>query len=217
MRLTTRDAQPRGPRSPTCANPTKLRRQRATAAKQQPRQPPTTTAPNQRHPRKSVCVTHLAVWSNGMIPASGAGGPGFNSRNSPNFPTHKYRYARTCKPTPVGFEPTRGDPIGLAGRRLNQSAKLSLARTPWTAERTPLPANPPSQTKDRTCALRTNTPTTITSKRPRGPMDKASAHGAGNCRFESCRGHLRPAPTAKPGGAGKNRHQGDSNPCGQSP
>ena len=24
---------------------------------------------------------------------------------------------------------------------------------------------------------------------PRGPMDKASAHGAGNCRFESCRGH----------------------------
>ena len=23
---------------------------------------------------------------------------------------------------------------------------------------------------------------------PRGPMDKASAHGAGDCRFESCRG-----------------------------
>ena len=29
--------------------------------------------------------------------------------------------------TPVGFEPTRGDPIGLAGRRLNHSAKVSLA------------------------------------------------------------------------------------------
>ena len=29
--------------------------------------------------------------------------------------------------TPVGFEPTRGDPIGLAGRRLNRSAKVSLA------------------------------------------------------------------------------------------
>ena len=28
--------------------------------------------------------------------------------------------------TPVGFEPTRGDPIGLAGRRLNRSAKVSL-------------------------------------------------------------------------------------------
>ena len=27
------------------------------------------------------------------------------------------------------------------------------------------------------------------SQRPRGPMDKASAHGAGDCRFESCRGH----------------------------
>jgi hypothetical protein len=31
-----------------------------------------------------------------------------------------------CKTTPVGFEPTRGDPIGLAGRRLNRSAKVSL-------------------------------------------------------------------------------------------
>ena len=27
--------------------------------------------------------------------------------------------------TPVGFEPTRGDPIGLAGRLLNHSAKVS--------------------------------------------------------------------------------------------
>ena len=26
--------------------------------------------------------------------------------------------------------------------------------------------------------------------RPRGPMDKASAYGAGDCRLESCRGHL---------------------------
>jgi hypothetical protein len=25
---------------------------------------------------------------------------------------------------------------------------------------------------------------------PRGPMDKASASGAGDCRFESCRGHF---------------------------
>ena len=25
--------------------------------------------------------------------------------------------------------------------------------------------------------------------RPRGPTDKASAHGAGDCRFQSCRGH----------------------------
>ena len=28
------------------------------------------------------------------------------------------------------------------------------------------------------------------SQRPRGPMDKASAYGAGDCRFKSCRGHL---------------------------
>ena len=31
-----------------------------------------------------------------------------------------------AKTTPVGFEPTRGDPIGLAGRRLNRSAKVSM-------------------------------------------------------------------------------------------
>ena len=31
--------------------------------------------------------------------------------------------------TPVGFEPTRGDPIGLAGRRLSRSAKVSLQTT----------------------------------------------------------------------------------------
>ena len=29
--------------------------------------------------------------------------------------------------TPVGFEPTRGDPIGLAGRRLSHSAKVSMS------------------------------------------------------------------------------------------
>jgi hypothetical protein len=37
--------------------------------------------------------------------------------------------ARAAKSTPVGFEPTRGDPIGLAGRRLNRSAKVSSARS----------------------------------------------------------------------------------------
>ena len=30
------------------------------------------------------------------------------------------------KATPAGFEPARGDPIGLAGRRLNHSAKVSM-------------------------------------------------------------------------------------------
>ena len=28
-------------------------------------------------------MSYLAVWSSGMIPASGAGGPGFDPRNSP--------------------------------------------------------------------------------------------------------------------------------------
>ena len=33
------------------------------------------------------------------------------------------------KSTPVGFEPTRGDPIGWAGRRLSRSAKVSSAKS----------------------------------------------------------------------------------------
>lgn len=37
--------------------------------------------------------------------------------------------AKRDQPTPVGFEPTRGDPIGLAGRRLSHSAKVSYAQT----------------------------------------------------------------------------------------
>ena len=36
--------------------------------------------------------------------------------------------------TPVGFEPTRGDPIGLAGRRLNHSAKVSFGNALWCGE-----------------------------------------------------------------------------------
>ena len=37
--------------------------------------------------------------------------------------------SNTLKTTPVGFEPTRGDPIGLAGRRLNRSAIVSLLQS----------------------------------------------------------------------------------------
>jgi hypothetical protein len=33
---------------------------------------------------------------------------------------------KICRTTPVGLEPTRGDPIDLAGRRINRSAKVSL-------------------------------------------------------------------------------------------
>ena len=37
------------------------------------------------------------------------------------------RQRSNAETTPVGFEPTRGDPIGLAGRRLNGSAKVSTS------------------------------------------------------------------------------------------
>ena len=38
----------------------------------------------------------------------------------------KFGRCKTVKATPVGFEPTQGDPIGLAGRRLSHSAKVSM-------------------------------------------------------------------------------------------
>ena len=47
----------------------------------------------------------------------------------PKFPREVEEEDKT-RTTPVGFEPTRRDPIGLAGRRLNRSAKVSLLVTP---------------------------------------------------------------------------------------
>ena len=43
------------------------------------------------------------------------------------YPGNLWNDNSTTETTPVGFEPTQGDPIGLAGRRLNRSAKVSLA------------------------------------------------------------------------------------------
>ena len=180
-----------------------------------------------------------------MIPASGAGGPGFNSRNSPIFPTHKYRHARTCKPTPVGFEPTRGDPIGLAGRRLNHSAKVSLTRSAQphgahththarthTHHRTQHGHRRATQRKRKTDQLDQGT-----------NMHTANTHADATHQWalQMASGPvaqwIRHRPT-EPGIAGSSpagvicttrrlrnrspqaptkRHRGDSNPCGQSP
>ncbi len=50
------------------------------------------------------------------------------------------------QPTPVGFKPTRGDPIGLAGRRPNHSAKVSLHCAPGAS------APPASGSDQKKCA-----------------------------------------------------------------
>ena len=61
---------------------------------------------------------------------------------------HTTTNADLFKTTPVGFEPTRAEPIGLAGRRLNHSAKVSsdlghimlrtsslvVLRSPWLSK-----------------------------------------------------------------------------------
>eukprot|EP00959_Pyramimonas_sp_CCMP1952_P413015 8654742-Pyramimonas_sp.AAC.1 len=47
------------------------------------------------------------------------------------------------KSAPVGFEPTRGDLIDLAGRRLNRSAKVSLSAECASPAQLPSVANQP--------------------------------------------------------------------------
>ena len=50
-----------------------------------------------------------------------------NSRCRPScLPMHMTASIERRKSTYVGFEPTRGDPIGLAGRRFDHSAKVSM-------------------------------------------------------------------------------------------
>ena len=55
-------------------------------------------------------------------------------------PPRNFAFLHASKSTPVGFEPTRGDPIGLAGRRLSRSAKVSSARSA-ALEHAALPRN----------------------------------------------------------------------------
>ena len=62
-------------------------------------------------PRADVCVSQPCVA--GQVVSQG-------------MPQNRLHcWSRPHVSTPVGFEPTRGDPIGLAGRRLSRSAKVS--------------------------------------------------------------------------------------------
>ena len=54
-----------------------------------------------------------------------------NRERGPRGPAlEEQRVLVATNTTPVGFEPTQGDPIGLAGRRLNHSAKVSSGNAP---------------------------------------------------------------------------------------
>ena len=71
-----------------------------------------------------VPIKCMAVWSSGMILASGARGPGFNSRSSP----FGVQALQTCKTTARGFEPLRAEPNGCRIHLLSRSDTLSWSK-----------------------------------------------------------------------------------------
>ena len=62
----------------------------------------------------------------GSIPRLSTFAAALDSPRAMRLAGRREKTRKENKTTPVGFEPTRGDPIGLAGRRLSHSAKVSL-------------------------------------------------------------------------------------------
>ena len=88
-----------------------------------------------------IFASLLVGWSGGMTPASGAASPELNCWNCAVFGTIALLLGRAQVDThillmqnsphakeskPMEFEPRRGEPIGLAVRCRNHSAKVSL-------------------------------------------------------------------------------------------
>ena len=75
-----------------------------------------------------------------------------------------------ARATPVGFEPTRGDPIGLAGRRLSRSAKVSWLQD--CRRKILAPSTVPSEVRSQ---AQSHPPKAAESKGGNGPNKKSPA------------------------------------------
>ena len=139
----------------------------------------------------------------------------------------------------MGFEPTRGDPIGLAGRRLSHSAKVSMlhhldqrhqrAQAPWRPHQSAARISMGFDrglaaiccTRHGCCAMDNKTVWPSGLRRwLKAPFRKGVGSNPTAVTFHLCHAgkhawwsmpmHLPLTPKAM-------RHRRDSNPCGQSP
>ena len=79
---------------------------------------------------KQLVCTNMAQWSRGMIPALGAGGPGFKSRLSPSL-----LHNNVCES--IEKTKVRGHPDLNRGPLDLQSNALPLSYTPMTGGKAP--------------------------------------------------------------------------------
>ena len=112
------------------------------------------------------------TWCSGITSAPHAEGPGFKSQC-----VHDYQMNRPDVSMPSAWQPQSIDATQKTGQALLRGG--GMRGGDCLKHR----FNSPVDKTRRSVAAATQ------STWPRGPMDKASAYGAGDCRFESCRGH----------------------------
>ena len=104
--------------------------------------------------------------------------------------------ASNATATPMGFEPTRAEPIGLAGRRLDHSAKVSWKhQNQYPALRSLLFYRRPSPCDVVPCS---HTPTQITNPTTQQPTQPPNTHHPNRPNAQLPSPPLTPTPSLPP-------------------